>query len=80
MSDIDRTVELKVSGMTCNHCVQHVTEALQGVAGVKNVFVTLDPKAVSTVTVLTDQELADDTLTAAVTEAGYKVEGIERDE
>lgn len=81
MAEIDRTVELKVTGMTCNHCVAHVTEALQGLDGVKNVFVTLDPKGASTVTVVTDKELADDELTSAVSEAGsYTVEGIERDE
>lgn len=33
---------LQIGGMTCNHCVRAVTQALQGVAGVDNVSVDLD--------------------------------------
>lgn len=33
---------LSVTGMTCNHCVQAVTKALQAVAGVDKVSVSLD--------------------------------------
>jgi len=32
---------LQIGGMTCNHCVRAVTQALQGVAGVDNVSVDL---------------------------------------
>ena len=32
---------LRISGMTCNHCVQHVTRALRGVGGVAQVEVDL---------------------------------------
>ena len=28
-------IKLKIEGMTCNHCVGHVKEALSGVAGVQ---------------------------------------------
>ncbi len=35
-------IVLRVSGMTCNHCVSHVTQALQAVAGVTRVQVTLE--------------------------------------
>ncbi len=34
-------IELKVTGMTCGHCVKHVSEALQGVPGVTGVDVDL---------------------------------------
>jgi copper chaperone len=33
--------QLTVSGMTCDHCVRHVTEAISKVAGVKSVNVKL---------------------------------------
>lgn len=33
--------QLTVSGMTCDHCVRHVTEAITKVAGVHNVNVKL---------------------------------------
>ena len=38
---IDRTTTLKVSGLTCGHCVAHVTEELKALDGVKNVSVVL---------------------------------------
>lgn len=38
---MDRTLVFNVKGMTCDHCVHSVTEAAQGVAGVRNVKVEL---------------------------------------
>ena len=37
---IDRTTILKVSGLTCGHCVTHITEEIEALPGVKNVFRT----------------------------------------
>ncbi len=34
---------LEIRGMTCGHCVQAATDALQAVAGVDSAEVTLDP-------------------------------------
>ena len=64
---------LKIEGMMCQHCVAHVTKALQGVDGVESVDVNLKKK---TAVVVSTQELADDVLTAAITEAGYEVKKI----
>lgn len=36
-----RTTTLKVSGMTCGHCVKAVKEALEGVEGVRSADVDL---------------------------------------
>ena len=33
--------QLTVSGMTCDHCVRHVTDAISNVAGVRSVNVKL---------------------------------------
>ena len=33
--------QLAVSGMTCDHCLRHVTDAISKVAGVNNVNVKL---------------------------------------
>ncbi|MGH7466979.1 MAG: heavy-metal-associated domain-containing protein [Longimicrobiales bacterium] len=38
------TATLKISGMTCQHCVHTVTTALQGVAGVAHADVDLTKK------------------------------------
>lgn len=35
------TATLKISGMSCDHCVRSVTSALQGVAGVERAEVDL---------------------------------------
>ena len=64
---------LKIEGMMCQHCVAHVTKALQGVAGVASVEVQLKKKTA----VVELSEIVDDTLLIeAVTEAGYEVKKI----
>ncbi len=61
--------KLKVEGMMCEHCVAHVTKALEGVKGVKNVRVSLeDGEAVLDAGLL----VSDKALVSAVEEAGYK--------
>ena len=54
-TEIDRTIELSVDGMTCGHCVMSVSEELSEIPGVKNVDVILNSGATSTVTVLTSR-------------------------
>lgn len=58
---------LRVSGMTCNGCVKHVTAALREVPGVTAVDVDL---ANGRAKVVHDATVA--ALIAAVTEAGYE--------
>ena len=63
---IDRTTTLKVSGLTCGHCVAHVTEELEALDGVKDVSVLLNKGGQSTVTVLSDIRLDDAALAEAI--------------
>ncbi len=80
MAEIDRTVEVYVSGMTCGHCVASVTEELEEVPGVKNVDVILGGKEKpSKVTLVTDIDLDDEAIRDAVAEAGYQLLEIRRD-
>ena len=78
-TEIDRTLELSVDGMTCGHCVMSVKEELGEIPGVKNVDVILNSGATSKVTVLTDTPLDDAALSDAVSEAGFTLTGISRD-
>ena len=78
-TEIDRTIELSVDGMTCGHCVMSVTEELEEIPGVKNVEVILNPQRASKVTVLTDKALEDSALGDAVSEAGFTLVGVSRD-
>ncbi len=63
---------LDVEGMMCGKCQAHVQKALEGVAGVTAVEVSLENKQA---TVTMENEIADETLSSAVTEAGYEVKG-----
>ena len=78
---IDRTTTLRLSGLTCEHCVAHVTEELKALDGVKNVSVVLSKGGQSVATVVSDVVLDDDALAAAIDEAGdYTLDAVERDE
>ena len=63
------TTELKITGMTCNHCVKNASRALEGVEGVEVVEVRLEP---GSATVSGTAEVTQ--LIAAVKEAGYEAE------
>ena len=76
----DRTVDIAVTGMTCQKCVEHVTEALKSLDTVKRVSVLLRTDKPSQVTILTDYEIDDQVIRDTIKEAGYEVVAIERDE
>ncbi len=61
---------LNIEGMMCAHCQAHVKKALEGVAGVTQVEVSLEDKT-ATVSLMPSTE--EQALVDAVTEAGYKV-------
>ena len=62
-----KTMTFDVKGMTCDNCVHHVTEAINGVDGVKATEVSL---ATNTAKVDGDFEAA--AVNAAVEEEGYE--------
>ncbi len=61
---------LNIEGMMCAHCQAHVKKALEGVAGVTQVEVSLEDK---TATVSLTPGTEEQALVDAVIEAGYKV-------
>ena len=64
------TKTLDIEGMMCAHCQAHVQKALEGVAGVTQVVVSLED---NNATVTADAGVEDQALIDAVTESGYKV-------
>ena len=76
----DRTIDVSVTGMTCQKCVEHITAALESLETVKRVSVLLRSNEPSQVTILTDYEIEDQTIRDTIKEAGYEVVAIERDE
>lgn len=77
---IDRTIDILVTGMTCDKCVERVTRALGNLDNVKRVSVLLHSDKPSQVTILTDYEIDDECIRETIKEAGYSVVGIERNQ
>lgn len=59
---------IQIEGMMCKHCQARVEKALQGVAGVHEVTVSLEQKNA----VVTCEGVSKEALVQAVTEAGYE--------
>ena len=66
--------KILIEGMTCQHCVKHVEEALKELAGVQSVTVGLPGKVA---TLKLSQEVADEKLKAIIEDLGYEVTIIE---
>jgi copper ion binding protein len=61
---------LNISGMTCNHCVKHVTEALKKLKGIKSVSVSLENNSAS---IEHKDNLSLEDMKNAVIDAGYEI-------
>ena len=61
--------KLNVEGMSCQHCVAHVTQALEAVEGVSKATVSLDEK---NAVVELSSDVANSALVDAVVQAGYE--------
>ena len=61
------TIELKIDGMSCEHCVARVKKALAAVSGVSSAEVRLDAASAT----VTGDNVSFDDLVQAVDRAGY---------
>jgi len=68
----DEVIKLKITGMTCNHCVEHVTNALQSVEGVDTAQVNLETD--SAFVRFSSERPSNEALVEAVKKAGYGAE------
>lgn len=66
------TKTISIEGMMCQHCVKHVTDALNKLDGVTAAVSLENKNAVCEIT----GNVTDEQLKAAVTDAGYEVTGI----
>jgi copper chaperone len=67
------TATFQVTGMTCDHCANAVTEELGRLDGISSVRVELVPAGESAVTIASNQPLDRQAVAAAVEEAGYRL-------
>lgn len=68
-----QTITVGVQGMTCAHCVNHVTQEVSAIPGVTDVSVELVNGGTSQVTITATEPISDEAIAAAVDEAGYTV-------
>ncbi len=68
-----KTMILDIDGMSCEHCVRHVTEALDELNDVHKVAVDL---AGNRATVEVDDSFDEAAASAAVDDAGYEVTAV----
>ena len=66
--------KILVEGMSCGHCVNHVSEALKEI-GAKEVEVNLETKLA---TAEIGDNISDDVIKAAIEDVGYDVVKIEK--
>ena len=64
-------ITFRVEGMSCDHCVKHVTKALLGIEGVKTAKVELGSK---TAFIESDREIDKNIIAEVLDEAGYSLE------
>lgn len=65
---MEKTIHVK--GMTCPHCVKHVTKALSGMDGVTDVAVSLEA---GTASFKTSRDIPDSEYAAVLDDAGYEL-------
>lgn len=63
-----------IDGMSCQHCVNRITRALEEIPGVKSAKVDLDEKLA---VVELDYDVDNDTFKTVIYDAGYDVTHIE---
>ncbi|GAA0176784.1 copper ion binding protein [Clostridium sediminicola] len=64
---------LRIEGMSCGHCVNHVKNALMDIEGVENVEVSLDEKKA----IVEGNDLNEEKMKTEIEDFGYTVIEIE---
>jgi periplasmic mercuric ion binding protein len=71
------TIEMNVNGLVCAFCAQGIEKKLRKLPATADVVVSLEQRLVA-VSLKDGQDISDEDLRKALTDAGYKVIGIER--
>lgn len=71
------TTTVRITGMTCDHCVSAVTEELKTLDSVDAVAVELNNGGISIAAITSRSALSATEIDRAIAEAGYAVVGIE---
>ena len=63
--------DIQVEGMTCGHCVETVTQAVNSLVGISQVSVDLDKKQVSVD--FDESRTNENAISSKITEVGFEV-------
>ena len=66
--------KILIEGMSCQHCVNHVKNALEELDGVKSAKVSLEDKSAE---IELNHDVDDEKIKAAIDEVGYEVTSIQ---
>ena len=72
------TIEMDVNGLVCAFCAQGISKTLHGFPATSDVVVSLEKKLVA-VAIKDGQDIPDEELRRALTDAGYDVKAIRRE-
>ena len=72
------TIEMEVNGLVCAFCAQGISKTLRANPATSDVLVSLEKKLVA-VSTKEGQDISDDELKRALTNAGYEVKAIHRE-
>ncbi|MDO5673277.1 MAG: heavy metal-associated domain-containing protein [Actinomycetaceae bacterium] len=67
------TAVAHIAGMTCNNCVNHVTDELSLLDGIEAIEIDLKTNGISKATIVSTQALSSDAIKDAIDEAGYEL-------
>jgi mercuric ion binding protein len=73
------TIEMEVNGLVCAFCAQGIEKKLRAFPATSDVVVSLEERLVA-VSTKDGQDITDDDLTRALTDAGYTVKSIHRND
>ena len=73
------TIEVDVNGLVCAFCAQGIEKKLRGFPATADVVVSLEKKLVAVAT-KQGQDIGDDEIRRALTDAGYAVKAIHRED
>jgi copper chaperone CopZ len=73
------TIEMEVNGLVCAFCAQGIEKKLRAFPATSDVVVSLEERLVA-VSTKEGQDIADDELRRALTDAGYTVKDIRRED
>ena len=62
-------IDLKIEGMSCQHCVMRVRKAMDGLAGITRADVSIGTARIQ----YDESKIAEEGIEGAVEKAGYKV-------